>query len=173
MRPLIRGSGPVFCYHRNSMLFRLFLLFTLVPLVELYLLIRVGTYLGVLDTIAIVITTAIVGGLLARSQGLAVLNRILTQLNEDRIPAESLFDGVFILVAGFLLITPGLLTDGLGFLFLIPWTRQALKLWFKQRVEEKVSRGEIHIGAGESTGASENPESDEHSRGGDDQSEFH
>ena len=89
------------------MLFRLFLLFTLVPLVELYLLIRVGTYLGVLDTIAIVITTAIVGGLLARSQGLAVLNRILTQLNEGRIPAESLFDGVFILVAGFLLITPG------------------------------------------------------------------
>ncbi len=155
------------------MLFRLFLLFTIIPLVELYLLIRVGTYLGVLDTIAIVITTGIVGGLLARSQGLAVLNRILTQLNEGRLPTESLFDGVFILVAGFLLITPGLLTDGLGFLFLIPWTRQVLKHWFTQRVQDKVSRGEIHIGAGETTGASKTPGSAEHSKAGDDRSEFH
>ncbi len=129
------------------MLWRLFLLFTITPLVELYLLIRLGTYLGVLDAIAIVITTGIVGGLLARNQGLAVLNQIRVELNEGRIPAESLFDGVLILVAGILLITPGLLTDGLGLFLLVPWTRQALKLRIMQRVEERVVPGEIHIEA--------------------------
>lgn len=125
------------------MLLRLFLLFTVIPLVELYLLIRLGTYLGVLDTLAVVIATGVVGGLLARSQGLAVLNRIRMELDEGRIPAESLFDGVMILVAGILLITPGLLTDGLGLCLLIPWTRQVLKLWLQQKVQEKVSMGEI------------------------------
>ena len=129
------------------MLWRLFLLFTITPLVELYLLIRLGTYLGVLDAIAIVITTGIVGGLLARNQGLAVLNQIRLELNEGRIPAESLFDGVLILVAGILLITPGLLTDGLGLFLLVPWTRQALKFRLMQRVEERVVPGEIQIEA--------------------------
>jgi len=129
------------------MLWRLFLLFTITPLVELYLLIRLGTYLGVLDAIAIVITTGIVGGLLARNQGLAVLNQIRLELNEGRIPAESLFDGVLILVAGILLITPGLLTDGLGLFLLVPWTRQALKFRIMQRVEERVVPGEIQIEA--------------------------
>jgi UPF0716 protein FxsA len=148
------------------MLLRLFLLFTVVPLMELYLLIRLGAYLGVLDTLAIVISTGIVGGLLARSQGLAVLNRIRMELAEGRIPAESLFDGVMILVAGVLLITPGLLTDSLGLCLLIPWTRQGLKLWLKQKVQEKVSQGEIAIDAVEV------PASGEHTKAGDDQSEF-
>lgn len=147
------------------MLLRLFLLFTVIPLVELYLLIRLGAYLGALDTLAIVIATGIVGGLLARSQGLAVLNRIRMELNEGRIPAESLFDGVLILLAGVLLITPGLLTDGLGLCLLIPWTRQGLKLWLKQRFQGRVSQGEIRI--------AKTPASLEHSKAGDDQSEFH
>ena len=134
---------PSILLRSDRMLLRLFLLFTVIPLVELYLLIRLGTYLGVLDTLAVVIATGVVGGLLARSQGLAVLNRIRMELDEGRIPAESLFDGVMILVAGVLLITPGLLTDGLGLCLLIPWTRQVLKLWLQQKVQEKVSMGEI------------------------------
>lgn len=134
---------PSILLRSDGMLLRLFLLFTVIPLVELYLLIRLGTYLGVLDTLAVVIATGIVGGLLARSQGLAVLNRIRMELDEGRIPAESLFDGVMILVAGILLITPGLLTDGLGLCLLIPWTRQVLKLWLQQKVQGKVSKGEI------------------------------
>ena len=134
---------PSILLRSDRMLLRLFLLFTVIPLVELYLLIRLGTYLGVLDTLAVVIATGVVGGLLARSQGLAVMNRIRMELDEGRIPAESLFDGVMILVAGVLLITPGLLTDGLGLCLLIPWTRQVLKLWLQQKVQEKVSMGEI------------------------------
>ena len=127
------------------MLLGLFFLFTLVPLVELYLLIRLGTYMGAVDTIAIVIGTGLAGGLLAKSQGLAVLDRMRTELNQGRPPAESLFDGLLILIAGAMLITPGLLTDGLGLLLLIPWSRQVFKSWLKRRIQEKISEGEIHI----------------------------
>ena len=127
------------------MLLRLLLLFTIVPLVELYLLIRLGTYIGAAETVAIVIGTGVVGGLLARSQGLAVVHRIRTELSQSRVPAESLFDGLLILISGAMLITPGLLTDGLGLFFLIPWTRQAFKSWLKRKVQEKVAQGEIHL----------------------------
>ena len=127
------------------MLLGLFFLFTLVPLLELYLLIRLGTYVGAVDTIAIVIGTGVAGGLLAKSQGLAVLDRMRAELNQGRLPAESLFDGLLILIAGAMLITPGLLTDGLGLLLLIPWSRQAFKSWLKKKIQEKISEGEIHI----------------------------
>jgi len=129
----------------TSMLLGLFFLFTLVPLVELYLLIRLGTYIGVVDTIAIVIGTGVAGGLLAKSQGLAVLDRMRAELNQGRLPAESLLDGLLILIAGAMLMTPGLLTDGLGLLLLIPWSRQAFKSWLKRKIQEKISEGEIHI----------------------------
>ncbi len=127
------------------MLLGLFFLFTLVPLVELYLLIRLGTYVGAVDTIAIVIGTGVAGGLLAKSQGLAVLDRMRAELNQGRLPAESLFDGLLILIAGAMLVTPGLLTDGLGLLLLIPWSRQGIKSWLKRKMQEKISEGEIHI----------------------------
>ena len=127
------------------MLFGLFFLFTLVPLVELYLLIRLGTYIGAVDTIAIVIGTGVAGGLLAKSQGLAVLDRMREELNQGRLPAESLLDGLLILIAGAMLVTPGLLTDGLGLLLLIPWSRQAIKSWLKRKMQEKISEGEIYI----------------------------
>ncbi len=127
------------------MLLRLFLLFTLVPLIELYLLIRLGTYIGGVETIALVIGTGVAGGLLEKSQGLAVLDRMCAELNQGRLPAESLFDGLLILIAGAMLITPGLLTDGLGLLLLIPWSRQVFKSWLKRKIQEKISEGEIHI----------------------------
>ena len=127
------------------MLLGLFFLFTLVPLLELYLLIRLGTYVGAVDTIVIVIGTGVAGGLLAKSQGLAVLDRMRAELNQGRLPAESLFDGLLILIAGAMLVTPGLLTDGLGLLLLIPWSRQGIKSWLKRKMQEKISEGEIHI----------------------------
>lgn len=127
------------------MLFRLFLLFTAGPLLELYLLLKLGGYIGLYPTIGVVIGTGIAGGLLARSQGLAVLRQASWELEQGRLPAESLFDGVIILIAGAMLVTPGLITDCLGLLFLIPWTRQAFKSWLKKKLQEKISRGEIHV----------------------------
>ena len=127
------------------MLFRLFLLFTVVPLLELYLLIQAGTYIGALPTVGIVIVTGIIGGLLARNQGLAVLRRVRQDFQEGRLPAGTFFDGLLILIAGIVLVTPGLLTDCLGFLLLIPWNRQVFKQWLKSRLQEVVSQGQVQI----------------------------
>src|SRR4030042_5848079 len=106
------------------MLFKLFLLFTIVPLIELALLIKVGTYIGVLPTIIIVVLTGILGAALAKYEGLSVLNQIRGTLSEGNIPGDEMLDGLLILVGGSLLLAPGFLTDILGYTMIIPFTRQ-------------------------------------------------
>ena len=118
------------------MIVRFILLFTVVPLTELYLLIQVGKYLGAFPTIAIVFITGIAGGLLARSQGLSIYRHIRTDLQNGIIPTERLLDGLFILIAGALLITPGLITDIVGFLVMIPGFRG----WLKKRLKKRGKR---------------------------------
>ena len=110
------------------MLIRLILLFTVIPLIELYLLIQVGRYLGSFQTIMIVLITGIIGGLLARSQGLSVQRQIRVDLRNGIIPTDSLIDGLFILIAGALLITPGMITDLFGFILMVPSFRGWLKM---------------------------------------------
>ncbi len=114
----------------------LFLLFVLTPVVELYLLIKVGSYIGALNTILIVIFTGIAGAYLARSQGIRILNKINDDLSSGLIPAESLIDGLFVLIGGILLITPGIITDIIGFLLVIPATRAILKRYLKAKFKE-------------------------------------
>lgn len=106
---------------------RLLLLFTLVPLVELYLLIEIGGVIGVLPTVAIVIVTGVIGAALARWQGLGVLRRLQEDLAAGRPPTDALIDGLLIFVAGAVLLTPGLITDTLGFLLLVPAGRRAVR----------------------------------------------
>jgi UPF0716 protein FxsA len=121
------------------MLIRLILLFTVLPLIELYLLIQVGGYLGASPTIMIVLITGIIGGLLARSQGLSVQRQIRMDLQNGIIPTDSLIDGLFILIAGALLITPGMITDVFGFFLMVPrfrgWLKKKLKDYFKRKLE--------------------------------------
>ena len=102
------------------MFLRLLLLFTVVPLVELFILVKLGSLVGVMPTIGLVIFTGILGAWLARQQGLGVLKRLTTDLDRGRLPADALIDGLLILIAGAVLLTPGLITDGLGFYLLIP-----------------------------------------------------
>src|SRR3972149_4678710 len=109
------------------MLFYLFLLFTLVPLVELALLIWIGGQTSIGFTIALVLTTGIVGAALARWQGWRTRARIQDELHAGRMPADALVDGLLILVAGLLLVTPGVLTDAVGFSLLIPPLRTLVK----------------------------------------------
>ena len=111
------------------MVIRLILLFTIVPLIELYLLIQVGKHLGAFHTIAIVFITGIFGGLLAGSRGLSIYRQIMMDLQNGIIPTDGLLDGLLILIAGALLVTPGLITDTLGFLVMIPVFRRWLKKW--------------------------------------------
>lgn len=109
------------------MFLRLFLLFTLIPLLELYLLIRIGEVVGVWPTVALVVLTGALGAALTRIQGLRVLRRVQDQWGQGRVPTEELLDGLLILIAGAVLLTPGLITDGLGFFLLSPPGRRVIR----------------------------------------------
>lgn len=120
-------------------------LFILVPAVELALLIEVGSRIGTLSTLALIVVTGIVGASLARIQGFQVLMRIQSSVNRGELPASSLVDGVIILVAGALLITPGLLTDAFGFLCLVPAFRRSLKALAWKSLESAARRNRVEV----------------------------
>ncbi len=120
---------------------RLLLLFIAVPVVELVLLIEIGQRVGTLATIGLIMGTGIVGASLARQQGISTLARLRKDLDDGRLPAEPLVDGVLILVAAALLVTPGVLTDLIGFLCLVPACRRLLKRSLKRRFERAVREG--------------------------------
>lgn len=104
----------------------LFLLFLLVPLVEIWFLIVVGGVIGALPTVGLVVLTALVGAALARIQGLAIIGRLQATLARGEVPAFELLEGVLTLVGALLLLTPGFFTDAAGFICLFPVTRRAL-----------------------------------------------
>ena len=128
---------------------RLLVLFIVVPAVELALLIEIGRRVGTLATLGLIVVTGILGAALARHQGLGVLRRVQAELAAGRVPAGSLLDGVFILFAGALLMTPGILTDAVGFLCLVPGVRTLIKreLWrrFERAVREDRIRVAVHL----------------------------
>jgi UPF0716 protein FxsA len=101
-------------------------LFLAVPLSEIAVFVFVGSRIGVGWTIALVITTAVIGSMLLRYQGLGALVRVQSALREGRMPGKDLVHGVMVLLAGFLLLTPGFITDTLGFLLFIPPLREWL-----------------------------------------------
>jgi UPF0716 protein FxsA len=105
---------------------RLFLLFTVVPALELYLLLRLGELFGPLHTLLLIVVTGFVGASLARQQGLSVLRQIAEGLERGVPPGEKLLEGALVLVGGVLLITPGVLTDLTGIVLLFPLTRRLL-----------------------------------------------
>lgn len=127
------------------MFLRLLLLFTVVPLVELFLLVKLGTVIGIGPTVLIVITTGVLGAWLARWQGLGVLRRLTQDLNEGRLPADALIDGILILIAGAVLLTPGLITDALGFVLLIPQSRIFVRRLIRARFETRTESTEPDV----------------------------
>jgi len=129
------------------MLFKLFLAFTIIPVLELYILIEVGSYLGALNTIMVVIVTGFVGAYLARLQGFQTMNRVRESLNRGEMPTEGLIDALLILLAGIVLLTPGFLTDIAGLLILLPQTRNRFKGWLMWKLENWINnnRGDIQF----------------------------
>ncbi len=123
----------------------LILLFVGLPAVELALLIELGSRLGTPATIALIILTGMVGASLARWQGLGVIGRMQSELAKGELPAGSLVDGVIILLASALLVTPGVLTDVFGFLCLVPAFRSILKEIAQRRFERMVEEQRIHV----------------------------
>ncbi len=135
-------------WHHGTMS-RLLLLFIVVPAVELGLLIEVGSRIGTFATLGLIVATGIAGAALARQQGLRALRQLRAEVAEGRLPADSLVDGVFILVAAALLVTPGILTDAFGLLCLVPAFRGVAKgqlwVWLERAVREQRVRMEIHF----------------------------
>lgn len=125
------------------MLFRLILLFTLVPALELTLILVMGRYIGFAPTLIIIFGAGILGAALARSQGLYVLRRIQMDLAAGRVPAYGLIDGLIILIAGVLLIAPGFLTDIVGLLLLLPPVRALVKQRIRVAMERALRRGTL------------------------------
>jgi UPF0716 protein FxsA len=121
---------------KTPMLLRLFILFTLVPVAELYLLIKIGSYLGAVNTVAVVIITAFIGAYLARLEGVRTVMKVRDSLSQGVMPTDELVDALMIFGASVVLLTPGFITDILGFLILIPATRKSIRTWLKHRLKE-------------------------------------
>ena len=124
---------------------RLFLLFTVVPLVELYLLIAVGRVLGVVPTILLVLITGALGAWFARLEGLRVLRRWQESLRRQQIPKDGVIDGLLIFVGGLMLITPGILTDVLWLSMVFPFSRRVIAGFVRQWVDRQMQAGRVQV----------------------------
>lgn len=130
------------------MLARLFLLFTIIPSFELWLLFQVKEQLGLFETIWLVIITGMIGASMAKTQGIMVLQQLQDSTKQGIPPAQTLVEGVLVLVGGVLLVTPGILTDAFGFSLIIPFTRRLwaplLQSWFGNRVHMSGNFGNVN-----------------------------
>lgn len=119
----------------------LLLIFIVVPLVEIGLFIQIGGVIGALPTIGLIILTAVIGVALIRLQGVMTLTRIRDKLNRDEIPATDMVEGLLLLVAAVLLLTPGFFTDAVGFLLLVPALRRPLAVRLLYHLASRHRRG--------------------------------
>lgn len=111
----------------------LFLIFVIVPIVEIYFLIQVGSIIGTGWTILAVVSTAIIGSLLIKQQGRKAMNELQQTMQQGQMPAQVMFDGFCILISGAFLLTPGFFTDAFGFLLLVPMFRKILFAYLAAR----------------------------------------
>ena len=117
----------------------LLILFIAIPVLEIIIFIEIGSFVGTFNTILLTFLTAIVGVYLVRQQGLSTIQKIMVQLQSGEKPVVTMFEGLVILVAGVLLLTPGFFTDFFGFLLLVP----KFRYWIFRKIEKRF----IHIGS--------------------------
>lgn len=119
------------------MFFVLAILFLVVPIAELYVIVKVASGFGVLNTIGLLIVVSIVGAWLVKAQGFAIVNRVRSEISQLRVPSKEIVDGALVLFAGALMLTPGFLTDGLGLFLLIPPTRALVRGVIMKRYKDR------------------------------------
>ena len=127
------------------MVFKLFLLFTLIPIIELMILIDLGSSIGLAPTLGVVILTGALGAWAARTQGFYVVSRIQAEMAEGRLPGAEMVEGAMVLVGGVLLLTPGLLTDAAGFALMVPAVRAVMRGWLMRKFEKMIDEGKVHV----------------------------
>jgi len=127
------------------MLGKLILLFTVVPIVELYILIQIGNEIGVFNTIMLVFITGVVGAVLAKSEGRQIISNIKQDMTMGKMPGDELINGLCVLVGGALLLTPGIFTDVFGFVLVIPFTRMFLIKSIKKKIKSMITEGTVNV----------------------------
>lgn len=127
------------------MFFKLFLIFAVIPMIELALLIKIGSFIGTLNTIIIVILTAVIGAYLVKLEGIGVAYRIQKNMQEGTFPGDELINGMLILIAGAVLLTPGFFTDIMGFLLVFPVSREYIKKAAVRYIRKKMHSDDIEI----------------------------
>jgi len=127
------------------MFFKLFSLFLIIPLVEIYLLVKIGGIIGAFNTVLVILITASLGAYLTKSQGFRVLQQIQDATRQGYMPGNELLHGLFVLVGGFALLTPGFLTDAIGFSMLIPPVREIYVGIAKGIIRKKIEQGNFQM----------------------------
>jgi len=117
------------------------ILFLVIPVVEIYIIVQVGSIVGGWNTIGIMILVSVVGAWMVRREGLSIIAKVQHQLAEGSLPTKQLVDGLLVALAGALMLTPGFLTDGIGLLLLLPPTRAIARTALIARF-----RGRIQVG---------------------------
>lgn len=123
----------------------LLVLFVVVPLIELYFLLFIGSQIGFWPTVGIVLVTGVVGAALAKREGLRVWHSYREALAQGRLPDEGIVGGLLVLLGGALLVTPGMLTDVVGFLLLLPQTRRFFADRIRAEIEKKLDQGVVQV----------------------------
>lgn len=124
---------------------KLVLFFVAVPLLDMFLLLKVAEAIGLLETVGVVVVTGVIGGLLAKDQGVRTMKRIRARLTRGETPSRELLDGGMVLVGGALLVTPGLVTDIAGFMMLLPATRPLIGGAVLRLIEREVQRDNVRM----------------------------
>ncbi len=132
----------------SGVLGKVVLAFVLVPLVDLYVLFVVAGRIGGLETVALVIVTGVVGGALAKVQGVQTVRRLQYRAARGESPSRELADGALILFGGALLLTPGLITDGVGFALLLPFVRPRIRSALSSYLGDKIQRDSVVVEVG-------------------------
>lgn len=142
--------------------FLLLIAFIAVPIIEIAVFIKVGGWIGLWPTIGIVILTAVIGTAMLRQQGISILFRIQENLEANKLPVRELFDGVCLVIAGAFLLTPGFVTDGLGFALFVPPFRHAIAGCIGQKI---VARADVRFHAAGQRGPHAGPGGTQYSSG--------
>jgi UPF0716 protein FxsA len=123
----------------------LFILIIVIPAAEIGLLLFSGKTIGVWQTLLLIILTGVIGAYLAKKQGLQTIRKMQEQLGNGQIPGDAVLDGICVFIGGTLLLTPGFISDIIGFLMLFPPTRKIFKFFMLNYLKKRIHRGNIKI----------------------------
>lgn len=127
------------------MFLKLFSLFLIIPAVDIYLLVKIGGMIGAINTVLIILITASIGAYLTKSQGFRVLHQIQEATRQGYMPGNEILHGLFVLIGGFALLTPGFLTDAIGLSMLIPQIREIYVRIAKEIIRKKIQQGNFQM----------------------------